>query len=66
MSKEKTDKKIRITLRRSLSGRPRDQKDTARALGLKKIGRSRVYPDNPAVAGMARKIAHLVEVEETK
>jgi len=58
-------KQIRITLRRSLSGRPHDQRQTAYALGLKKISQSRLFPDNPQVRGMARKISHLVEVEET-
>jgi large subunit ribosomal protein L30 len=60
----KENKKIKITLRRSLSGRPQDQRDTVYALGLKKIRQSRLHPDNPQVRGMARKIAHLVEVEE--
>ncbi|NIM04321.1 MAG: 50S ribosomal protein L30 [Armatimonadetes bacterium] len=61
----KESKKVKITLRRSLSGRPRDQRDTVHALGLKKISQSRLHPDNPQIRGMARKIAHLVEVEET-
>lgn len=55
---------LRITLRRSVIGNPQDQKDTARALGLKKMNQSVVRPDSPAVRGMARKIRHLVQVEE--
>lgn len=57
--------KLSITLRRSAVGRPQDQKDTARALGLRKLHRTVVQPDNQAIRGMVRKIAHLVEVEET-
>jgi large subunit ribosomal protein L30 len=60
------EKKIRITMRKSLAGRPWDQRATAQALGLKKISQSRVFPDNPQVRGMAQKIIHLVPVEEAK
>ena len=60
------EKKLRITLRRSLASRPHDQRATARALGLNRINQSRLYPDNPQIRGMARKIVHLVEVEESK
>jgi len=63
MTEEKSQK-IKITLRRSLAGRPYDQKATARALGLGKVSQSRIHPDNPQVRGMARKLHHLVEVQE--
>ncbi|MCL6612211.1 MAG: 50S ribosomal protein L30 [Peptococcaceae bacterium] len=56
--------KVKITLVRSLIGRSEDQRATARALGLGKLNRSVVKEDSPAVAGMIRKIAHLVKVEE--
>jgi large subunit ribosomal protein L30 len=55
--------KIRVTLARSPIGRKWDQKRTVRALGLGKIGSSRVLPDNPAVRGMIRKLHHLVVAE---
>ena len=55
---------LRITLRRSVIGHPRSQKQTARALGLTRLGRTVVRPDNPAVRGMIRAIQHLVSVEE--
>ncbi len=57
-------KRLRITLRRSAIGHPRRQKETARALGLTRLGRAVLRPDNPAVRGMARAIQHLVSVEE--
>jgi large subunit ribosomal protein L30 len=60
------DKKIRITLKKSLASRPWQQRATARALGLNKISQSRIFPDNPQMRGMAYKITHLVEVEEVK
>jgi large subunit ribosomal protein L30 len=55
---------LRVTLRRSLIGHPKSQRDTARALGLSRIGRVVVRPDTPAVRGMVRRVGHLVEVEE--
>jgi len=64
--KKAAEKKIRITLRRSLASRPWQQRATARALGLNKISQSRIFPDNPQVRGMAQHIIHLVEVEEVK
>jgi large subunit ribosomal protein L30 len=56
--------RLRLTLRRSFAGRPRDQRDTARALGLTRLNRTVVRPDNPAVRGMVNKISHLLSVEE--
>ena len=54
---------LRVTLRRSLIGHPKDQRDTARALGLTRISRTVVRPDNPAIRGMVAKIIHLVQFE---
>jgi large subunit ribosomal protein L30 len=56
--------RLRITLRRSTIGHKQDQKDTARALGLTRLNRTVVRPDNPAVRGMVQKLRHLVAVEE--
>jgi large subunit ribosomal protein L30 len=56
--------RLRVTLRRSLIGHPKDQRETARALGLTKVNRTVVRPDNPAIRGMVAKISHLVRVEE--
>lgn len=56
--------KLKITLIRSLIGRKPNQKETAIALGLRKISRTVVRPDNPAIRGMVRTIAHMVRVEE--
>jgi large subunit ribosomal protein L30 len=58
------EKKIRITLVRSLIGYPESQRVVARGLGLGKPGSSVVRPDNPGIRGMVRKIIHLLKVEE--
>jgi large subunit ribosomal protein L30 len=55
--------RLQITLRRSVIGRPQDQKDTARALGLTRLNRTVIRSDNAAVRGMIEKIRHLVAVE---
>jgi large subunit ribosomal protein L30 len=55
--------RLRITLGKSTIGHPKDQKDTARALGLGKLNATVVRPDNPAIRGMVRKLHHLVTVE---
>ena len=57
---------LKITLKRSIIGRPQNQKDTVKALGLNKVNSSVVKPVNDAINGMVKTIAHLVEVEEVK
>jgi large subunit ribosomal protein L30 len=56
-------KKMKVTLVRSGINRPEQQKRTILALGLRKMGRSAVLPDNAAVRGMVRSVSHLVKVE---
>lgn len=55
--------KIKITLRRSTIGRLGNQKETVKALGLKKIGSSVVQDNNDVIRGMVNTVKHLVEVE---
>ena len=56
--------KLKIVLKRSLIGRPDDQKSTVRVLGLTKIQQSVLQEDTPAIRGIIRKVEHLVSVEE--
>ncbi|MBR1628863.1 MAG: 50S ribosomal protein L30 [Lachnospiraceae bacterium] len=58
------DKKLRITLVKSTIGAVPKNKKTAEALGLRKIGKTVEMPDNDAIRGMIRRVAHLVKVEE--
>jgi large subunit ribosomal protein L30 len=55
---------LKITLTRSLIGRPEDQRATVKALGLKKTNTFVVQEDTPVIRGMVRKVEHLVTVEE--
>ena len=56
--------KVRITQVRSQIGQSERHRGTLRALGLGKIGRSVEQEDNDVLAGMLRKVRHLVKVEE--
>lgn len=56
--------KLKVTQRRSVIDRPKDQKDTVRRLGLHRINDSVVKEDRPDVRGMIAKVRHLVKVEE--
>lgn len=53
---------VKVTLKRSLIGRTREQIATAHGLGLRKIGDSVTIAPNPSQQGMLKKISHLVEV----
>ena len=56
--------KVKVTLKRSLIGRPETQRITVRALGLRKINSVVELPDNPAIRGQLHKVEHLIKVEE--
>jgi large subunit ribosomal protein L30 len=58
--------KIRITQVRSQIGQTARHRGTLRALGLGKIGRTVEHEDGPVLAGMLRKVRHLVKIEESK
>lgn len=55
---------LKVTLRKSVIGRPQNQKDTVKALGLGKLNSSVVKTDNVAIKGMINTVSHLVDVEE--
>jgi large subunit ribosomal protein L30 len=56
--------RIKVTQIKSVIDRPKDQKATMVALGLKRIGRSNEFERSPAIDGMVRKVSHLVKIEE--
>jgi large subunit ribosomal protein L30 len=56
--------KLRITQVRSQIGQSERHRGTLRALGLGKIGRTVEQEDSPVLAGMLRKVRHLVRVEK--
>jgi large subunit ribosomal protein L30 len=56
--------KLKITLVRSLIGRPESQRKTVRSLGLTKTNSSVIHEDTPQIRGMINKVTHLLKVEE--
>lgn len=58
--------KIKITQVKSQIKRPKVQKLTLVALGLKKMNQTVELESTPQVLGMVNKVHHLVKVEETK
>jgi large subunit ribosomal protein L30 len=58
-------KSLKITQTRSQIGQTAKHRGTLRALGLGKIGRSVERQESPELAGMLRKVRHLVRIEES-
>ena len=56
--------KIKITQVRSVIDRSQRQKDTMRALGLRKMNHTVVKDVSPQVMGMIEKVKHLLKIEE--
>ena len=55
--------KIKITQVKSTIDRPKDQKATVKALGLKKLNASVEKEATAQILGMVEKVKHLVTVE---
>lgn len=58
-----TDKKIKVTLVKSIIGTKQDHRATVRGLGLRKLNSTAELRDTPAVRGMIKKVAYLVKCE---
>ena len=57
-------KKYKIKQVISKIGRPKRQKATLEALGLKKLNQTREVEGSPQVLGMIEKVRHLITIEE--
>ncbi len=57
-------KTLRIRQVRSVIGRPQNQREVVRSLGLRRLRHEVERMDTPAVRGMVAKISHLVEIVE--
>jgi large subunit ribosomal protein L30 len=57
-------KKLRIKQIKSAIHRPKDQKQTLIALGIRKMNQSVEVEASPQIAGMINKIKHLLLIEE--
>jgi len=56
--------KVKITQVRSIIDRPKKQKDTMFALGLRRMNQTVVKEVSPQVTGMINKVKHLINVED--
>jgi large subunit ribosomal protein L30 len=63
-AKKSQEKFVRITLVKSPIGYSVRQKDTVRALGLRRMNQTVEHSDTPVIRGMIAKVSHLLEVEE--
>jgi len=57
------DKKIKVTLVKSVIGTKQDHRATVRGLGLRRINHTTELLDTPEVRGMIKKVAYLVKCE---
>lgn len=56
--------KLKITLVKSPAGALPKHRATVAALGLRKVGQTKVQPDNAAIRGQIFAVKHMVKVEE--
>lgn len=56
-------RQVRVTLSKSLLGRPDKHRRVAKALGLTKTNRSVLHFETVTIKGMLNKISHLLTVE---
>ncbi|WP_424192806.1 50S ribosomal protein L30 [Ampullimonas aquatilis] len=57
-----SEKKIKVTLLKSLIGTRQSHRDTVKGLGLGRINSSKELIDTPAVRGMINKVRYMVSV----
>lgn len=55
---------LKITLVKSMIGRPEKHRKVLRGMGLTKINRTVELEDTPSIRGMVNAVSHLVKVEE--
>jgi len=56
---------IKVTLVKSMNGRPEKHREVLRGLGLRKLNRCIQLADTPTNRGMVNKVSHLVTIEES-
>ncbi|MBW2193581.1 MAG: 50S ribosomal protein L30 [Deltaproteobacteria bacterium] len=56
--------RLKITLVKSMIGRPEKHRRVLRGMGLTKINKTVELEDTPAIRGMVNTVSHLVKAEE--
>ena len=64
MAAREAAKTIKVTLVRSVINTPEDHRATVKGLGLRRLNHTVQLEDTPAVRGMIRKVAYLLNYEE--
>jgi len=59
---KKIEHTITVKWRKSVIGRPRDQRKTIQGLGFKRLNQTLTLPDLPQIRGMISRVEHLLEV----
>ncbi len=54
---------IKVTLIKSMIGRPEKHRRVLRGMGLTKLNRTVELEDTPSIRGMVKTVSHLVKVE---
>lgn len=54
---------IKVTLVKSMNGRPEKHRKVLRGMGLTKLNKTVELEDTPSIRGMVNKVTHLVKVE---
>lgn len=55
---------LRVKWVRSFIGRSKDQRQTIRSLGFKRLNEERILKNTPEIRGMVKKVIHLVKIVE--
>ncbi len=58
------EKTITVKWVKSAIGRTRDQRETLRGLGFKRLQQELTLPDRPEIRGMINCVGHLLEVKK--
>lgn len=56
--------KLKITLIKSMIGKPEKQRQVLRGMGLTRLNKTVELEDTPSIRGMVRQVCHLVKAEE--
>ena len=55
---------LKITLIKSMIGKPEKQRQVLRGMGLTRLNKTVELADTPAIRGMVSQVCHLVKAEE--
>lgn len=57
--------KLKITLVKSMVGRPEKHRKVLRGMGLTRMNKTVELVDTPEIRGMVQKVSHLVKTQES-